>query len=147
MDRAAHDLGNIGPMPDRIAVAQELLVEVSVDLQVGVARGAVQKPAPDARRADLLDAAVEAFSGFRRDRGIHPFVGTKREAVEVVCVQGMAGLSESSTSRLIHAADDRKTLNRFYLAAVGRQKCRQPTFNHRGESRSRPYFPSSSFGT
>jgi hypothetical protein len=40
----------------------------------------------------------------------------------------------------MHAADDWKTVAEVYITAVGRQKCRQPTFKHREEGRSRPYF-------
>ena len=56
-------------------------------------------------------------------------------------------MGESRVNRLVNAIDDRKMINRFYFTAGEQQKCRKLTFNYRGESRSRPYFPSSSFGT
>ena len=102
----AQDLGDIGPKTVRIAAAQNLPVEVDIDVQVGVARGAVQEPAPDARGSDVVDAAMEAFSGFRCDRGIHPVVGTTVEVVEGVCAHGNSGRGESATSRLLDASDD-----------------------------------------
>jgi hypothetical protein len=70
---------------------------------VRVARGAVQKPAPDARGADVVDAAVEAFSHFRSDRGIHSVDRTTEEVVERVGTHRISAWFESSTSRLMNA--------------------------------------------
>ena len=81
-------------------------VEVDIDLYVRVTRGAVQEPAQDARWADVLKAAGEAFSGFRCDLGIHPVVGTTVEVMESVCAHGNSGRGESATSRLLDASDD-----------------------------------------
>jgi hypothetical protein len=80
-----------------------VIVEVDVDLQVRVARRAVQQPASDSRGADLLEAAIETLSGSRPDRGIHPVAKATEKFLERVRAHGNSGFGESDSNQLMNA--------------------------------------------
>jgi hypothetical protein len=115
-------LGEIGPRAVRITAAQEVIVEVDVDLQVCVARSAVQQPASDPRGADIFEAAIETLSGSRPDRGIHSVAKATEQISERLIAHRSSGLGESRSNPV----DEWEVKSKVYIASIGRRACKMP---------------------